>query len=269
MPQGLVPRIGRVAPHGAISAPAFVIEIPISPASAARLAWKPAIPKWLLCRTPTIATPALRAISTARSMARRAATYPSPLFASRSAVAGRSRTHVIRASGKNPPVAHAPRVAKQLLESLVLSRMPPERGRHDPVGVDAGFLRARAKRPQHIFRESAHRGLAKTLDRDPFVQMVGDGGSPCGFFADTRRTETVLNSRTRNAREGSTEQPCGQGKVPLLSTHSAIAVMSACPPSSWVWDERPEHIEPRRSTSSSEDSYDILCITAPGWDAII
>ena len=104
MPQGFVPRTGRVAPHGAISAPAFVIEMPTSPASAARFAWKPAIPKWLLCRTPTIATPTRRAISSARSMARRAATYPSPLFASRSAAAGRSRTHLIRASGTIPPL---------------------------------------------------------------------------------------------------------------------------------------------------------------------
>ena len=38
MPQGFVPSTGRVAPQGAISAPAFVIEIPINPASAARLA---------------------------------------------------------------------------------------------------------------------------------------------------------------------------------------------------------------------------------------
>ena len=73
-PQGLVPSTGSAEPQGAISGAALVKAQPMRPAFAACSAWYPAMPKWLLWRTPTMAMPVSRAFSMARFMARCAAT---------------------------------------------------------------------------------------------------------------------------------------------------------------------------------------------------
>ena len=69
MASGLLPRSGDAIPGGAMIGWAFVRTIPISPVRASRSAYRPAIPKWWLSRTPTTAMPCSPASSAATSHA--------------------------------------------------------------------------------------------------------------------------------------------------------------------------------------------------------